>query len=151
MVAGVLWLTAIGVLTAVRILISIPAFRRAARAWSARLRDRLVAWFDPPSNEDQDQLAFSAAIHRDQLRGHLLRVERLLADDSWMPGTRQTGNRLAYAWLIGELKRVNATLDACGYLETPVPAWDPAPAPLPRSRQIAYAPRVEVLEISGWR
>ena len=77
---------------------------------------------------------------RQQLDGHLDRVGRLLATDMAMSRDRQVGNRLAYAWLLDELKRTPDVF----------PAMAPSRPVHLITRDAQRGSTVEVLEI-GWR
>lgn len=149
-IAAVLVLSGLGLLIAVRVLISIPASSRLLRRGCRRLWTGVCGWLNPPAAPDPEELEFRAAIRREELRRELHRVRQLLATDQEQPATRQRGNRLAYHWLIRELKRVDDVLAGYGYADCPVAGWDPALAG--RSGRgagagpLRYAPRVEVLE-----
>jgi hypothetical protein len=57
-----------------------------------------------PVDEEAESLRLWSK--RCRLGAALDRVERLLATDSWMSGTRQLGNRMAYDQLVAELSRI---------------------------------------------
>ena len=78
---------------------------------------------------------------RQQLEVHIERLRRILATDGTMSATRQAGNRLAYAWLLGELERTPLLL--------------PTMVPTRSVNLVNYDSRrgssVEILEVGGWR
>lgn len=135
-------------LLAVMFVLQVPAAARAL----ARFGEWAVAELTAEPAPDQDALDLYLALRRERLVGHLARLRRILADDSHQSAVRQVGNRLAYGQLLSELSampdvpqvvsaRVVATADQ---------DWGPSVAVAGRGTG-RYAPRVETLDLGGWR
>ena len=129
-------------------LAQVPAAARAlARVWEWALV-QLTA--EPPP--DQEALDLYRALRRERLVNHVARLRRILADDSHQSAVRQLGNRLAYGQLLSEL----AELPDLPQLILPTAAsglasaWGPSVAIAGRGAG-QYAPRVETLDLGGWR
>ena len=71
----------------------------AVRVWQQQAR---------PEDPDAEMRALWDAVHHEQLQRDLERVGRLLVLDEWMSGTRQLGNRLAYAQLSRDVRQAQA-------------------------------------------
>jgi hypothetical protein len=71
----------------------------ATREWSDARAARRT-----PVDEEAERLRVWS--QRCRLGAALDRIEHLLATDSWMSGTRQMGNRMAYDQLVAELGRL---------------------------------------------
>jgi hypothetical protein len=133
------------------VLVTIPRFRGLMREFLRRRWARVLERLDPPSEPDELAQEMRLVIRGERLRADLRRVQRLLVTDSWMPATRQVGNRIAYQWLVRELDRYNLEVS-----ELLPDAWnlagDSAVArglSAPSIHRTAI-PQVEVLEI-GWK
>ncbi|HYP43826.1 MAG TPA: hypothetical protein VEQ66_01335 [Propionibacteriaceae bacterium] len=134
------------------LLLRSPPVRRACRRWLRRLGDWAVSQFEQIPERDPLAEEMFNAFRRERLRADIQRLERLLATDTSMSATRQLGNRLAYEWLLRELRDLRASAPA--YAEV---AWDkptawtaPRTAEVTAGRDWGHAPTVEVLEI-GWK
>lgn len=133
------WLTFFCLVIVARLLTTRPAVR-ILRPWVRRLGDWGYAQLNPPEDIDPEVEELMIIRRRQQLDGHLDRVRRLLATDMGMSRDRQIGNRLAYAWLLDELKRTPDVF----------PAMAPSRPVHLISRDAQRGSTVEVLEI-GWR
>ena len=106
-----------------------------------RLADRAWEHLNRPEELDPEVEELMIIRRRQQLEGHIERLRRILATDSTMSATRQSGNRLAYAWLLRELERT--------------PLLVPTMVPTRTVNVVDYDARrgssVEILEVGGWR
>ena len=140
------WLLLVCLLT-VLFLAQVPAAARAL----ARLGQWTVARLTTEAPPDQDALDLYLALRRERLVGHVARLRRILADDSHQSATRQLANRIAYGQLLLEL----ADLPDVPLL-LPVSTMGAGSAP-DAGVAVAgrgggrYAPRVETLDLGGWR
>lgn len=136
---AVAWLVLIGLVVLARLLVTAPA-RRVLGPHVRRLGERALEHLNRPEEVDPEAEELRIIRRRQQLSAHLDRVRRIVATDSGMSATRQTANRLAYAWLVDELARTPDIL--------------PALVPNPSVSLISYNSRrgstVEILDI-GWR
>ena len=146
-----MWLVALSLLVALRILMARPRFRSlvgaAARDLGARAAERL----NPPDERDELADELRRVIRREQLRADVRRLERILATDMSMSATRQIANRMAYAWLLDESDRQRRETSMILPDESEQ-LWN-VPGQSRMTRKFAasqYAPQVEVLEIS-WK
>jgi hypothetical protein len=133
------WLVFFGLLVIGRLLTTRPAVR-VLSPWVRRLGKWASAHLVPPEEIDPEIEELMIVRRRQQLDRHLDRVGRLLATDMSMSRDRQIGNRLAYAWLLDELKRTPDIYPAV-VSSRPVHLI---------SRDVQSGSTVEVLEI-GWR
>jgi len=106
-----------------------------------RLADRAWEHLNRPEELDPEVEELMIIRRRQQLEGHIERLRRILATDSTMSATRQSGNRLAYALLLRELERT--------------PLLMPTLVPTRTVNVVDYDTRrgssVEILEVGGWR
>lgn len=118
-----------------------------------RLGAWIVEWLSPAPEVDQLAADLSRAIKLERVRRDLTRLERLLAIDVDMSATRQLGNRLAYDWLLRELREIGE-LGEPGYQESAFQSWSASASPSRPAYVSSYQPHaqpvVETLEI-GWR
>ena len=149
--ATVIGLSLLTVFIAARVLIAIPRFRGLIGDFLRRRWARVLERLDPPSEPDELAQEMRMVIRGEKLRADVRRVQRLLVTDSWMPATRQVGNRIAYDWLVRELDRYNLEVS-----ELLPDAWNLAGGfAVERSLSAPSihrpaTPQVEVLEI-GWK
>jgi hypothetical protein len=136
----VAWFTFFGLVVVARLLTT----RLALRLLGPSFR-RLADWgwerLNRPEELDPEVEELMIIRRRQQLEGHIDRLRRILATDSTMSATRQSGNRLAYAWLLRELERT--------------PLLVPTMVPTRSVNVVDYDARrgssVEILEVGGWR
>jgi hypothetical protein len=133
------WLVFVALVILARLLTTAPA-RRILGPHVRRLVDRGVERLNRPEEIDPEVEELRIVRRRQELSAHLDRVRRLLATDMTMSATRQSANRLAYAWLLDELGRL--------------PDVYPVMVQSPSVSLISHDPRrgstVEILEV-GWR
>jgi hypothetical protein len=137
-VQGVAWLVLFCLVLVARLLTTRPAVRILS-PWVRRLVDWGSANLSPREEIDPEIEELAILRRRQQLEANLDRVRRLLATDMGMSRDRQVGNRLAYAWLMDELKRTPDILPAV-----------PTRSVHLISRDVHRGSTVEILEI-GWR
>ena len=134
------WFAFFGLVLVARLLITRPALRLLG-PHLRRLADWAVERLNRPEELDPEIEELMIVRRRQQLEGHLDRLRRILATDSTMSATRQSGNRLAYAWLLRELERT--------------PLLMPTLVPTRTVNVVDYDTRrgssVEILEVGGWR
>jgi hypothetical protein len=150
-----LTLAVVGGLVALSVLIKSDRLHRAIGRLVRRWGPPLVAWLNPPPEVDQLALDLANTMRRERLRADVHRVERLLATDEGMSGTRQLGNRLAYTWLVREFERLTQELSPMLALDDfgAGGSLDYAPSltrSVASSTGVQHAPKVEILEL-GWR
>lgn len=133
------WLVFFCLVLVARLLTTRPAVRILS-PWVRRLVEWGSATLSPPEEIDPEIEELAIVRRRQQLDAHLDRVGRLLATDMGMSRDRQMGNRLAYAWLVNELKR----------MPDPYPAMVPTRSVHLISRDVHRGSTVEILDI-GWR
>lgn len=138
-VQAVAWSVFFCLVVIARLLTTRPAVR-VLRPWVRRLARWGSEHLAPPEEIDPEVEELMIIRRRQQLDGHLDRVGRLLATDMAMSRDRQVGNRLAYAWLLDELKRTPDVF----------PAMAPSRPVHLITRDAQRGSTVEVLEI-GWR
>lgn len=143
----VAWVLLAGLLV-VLFLLQAPAATRALGRLGEWAGARLTAHPEP----DQEAVDLYQALRRERLVGHVARLRRILAEDSHQSAVRQIGNRIAYGQLLAELAEIGDTVPAVvgtvGPEELRVPDEVVAAAGRPSGR---YAPRVETLDLGGWR
>lgn len=131
-----MWLSVfVALIVLARVLISRPALR-VLTPWV----ERAVARLDRPEDIDPEAEEMALYLRRQRLVGHLDRVRRILANDEWMPATRQVGNRLAYASLVHDIAQLPEVYAP--------PTSLPAPQLIRRDER--RGPSVEVLDVVGW-
>jgi len=134
------WFVFFGLVLVARLLTTRPALRILG-PYFRRLADWGLEHLNRPEELDPEVEELMIVRRRQQLEGHLDRLRRILATDSTMSATRQSGNRLAYAWLLRELERT--------------PLLMPTLAPTRTVNVVDYDTRrgssVEILEVGGWR
>jgi len=134
------WFTFFGLVLLARVLTTRPA-RRILGPYVRRLADRVQEHLNRPEELDPEVKELMIIRRRQQLEAHLERLRRILATDGTMSATRQAGNRIAYAWLLGELERT--------------PLLVPTMVPTRPVNVADYDARrgtsVEILEVGGWR
>jgi hypothetical protein len=99
-----------------------------------------------PVDEEQENLRLWSK--RCRLGAALDRIERLLATDAWMSGTRQMGNRLAYDQLVVELSRIPNVFPP--RVDTPLVDIWADPQPSRRRRSSAPDPWDEKEHVPAW-
>ncbi len=134
------WFTFFGLVIVARLLITRPALRLFA-PYYRRLADWGWEQLNRPEELDPEVEEMMIVRRRQELESHIERLRRILATDSTMSATRQSGNRLAYAWLLRELERT--------------PLLMPTLMPTRTVNVVNYDARressVEILEVGGWR
>ena len=127
----------------------IPPVERRLVAAAGRWGERIGEGLRREPEQDPLVLQMLEAQRRERLHEDLRRLQRLVATDQGMSGTRQLGNRLAYAWVIREQSRLADVPmwfddeDAMERWTSPVAQTRRAPA-----RSVAKA-GVETIDI-GW-
>jgi hypothetical protein len=140
--------SAVACLLLAPLLLRFAAVRRALAALAERIVEQLTAEPDV----DPDAFDLYQALRRQRLLEHIVRLRRILADDSHQSAVRQIGNRLAYGQLLAELAEVGEVREMArlpmsvgeAHAET---TWSPVVAVAGRGGG-QYAPRVEVLDFS---
>jgi hypothetical protein len=136
----VAWFTFFGLVLLARLLTTRLALRLLG-PYFRRLADWGWEQLNRPEELDPEVEELMIIRRRQQLEGHIDRLRRILATDSTMSATRQSGNRLAYAWLLRELERT--------------PLLVPTMVPTRSVNVVDYDARrgssVEILEVGGWR
>ena len=136
----VAWLTFFGLVLVARLLTTSLALRLLG-PYFRRLADWGVEQLNRPEELDPEVEELMIIRRRQQLEGHIERLRRILATDSTMSATRQSGNRLAYAWLLRELERTPLL----------VPAMVPTRTVTMANDSVRRGSSVEILEVGGWR
>lgn len=118
-----------------------------ARRWLAALGEWVLQQVTAVPEVDQDALDLYHALRRQRLLQHVVRLRRILADDSHQSAVRQIGHRLAYGQLLAELAELGEAARVLPGTVGLEPTWTPAVAVAGRgSSGGQYAPRVEILD-----
>jgi hypothetical protein len=142
------WLAVICVFIGAPILITRRALaRRVPDEYGGRARDEAADRIRPDDELDELADVLAQIRRRERLQADVQRVQRILANDTWMSATRQLGNRIAYTRLLLDLE---ATRD---FWE---PSWNLSALPtrtttLLRARESQRHANVEILDIKWGR
>lgn len=96
----------VGFLVVATLLSSPPRCVRRAGGRLLRVAVRATDRLRPVAPVDELAEDMARMMQRERLRRDIERVRRILRTDASMPATRQIGNRLAYAWLVSELEKI---------------------------------------------
>ena len=158
-VQATIWLGFIGVFFLFAVAMRFPPSRRILEAWLQRLWARAEERLAADSEVDELAEEMYWVLRRQRLSSDIERLRRLIATDSAMSATRQLGNRLAYEWLLRELRESwdawpSRPISGISTASTSLDTWSvdtySTPPMAPVSRDWRQSPTVETIEI-GWR
>jgi hypothetical protein len=153
------WLGVIGLSFLFLLATRWPVTRRILVAWLERLWARVEERMSVDAEVDELAEEMYWVLRRQRLSSDIERLRRLIATDSAMSATRQLGNRLAYEWLLRELRDIrhswpSTPSSATSTGSTRLDSWNvdaySTPPMAPVSRDWRHSPTVETIEI-GWR
>jgi hypothetical protein len=127
-----------------------PEAVRVLGRLGTRVNDWATAHAAATQVRDTDEEELWLVHRRRQLCVDLARIEHLIATDTWMSATRQRGNRLAYAQLLDDLRRIPDVFEPHSFDPWDATTSDAGSVGLAGIGRTQQPSTVEVLEI-GWR